>query len=1305
MIDKVIDGMHISIDSIVIDVSSPGFVGKVELLNLDVHSTTPSWKIDRLSKTRIIVENIDMVTIFKQVVWQHLKVEFSSEKATQTDAAFSPLKLLTSQGQLNITVRKRLSDCVMECGRLEVILEEYLLWVLTLSQLKEAILFAQKLSDIICLAKEKSKKAQPLAKDPLAHVNSSVDISSRRTASQHASQHPELLQQLAECSWYLKETSHHLRLGALHLQLCDDCQVSCLSDDVQGSMHVSCNNFSIDFHPKHPTIGERRYWPMRNNHAEDRDSWVKCLLYDQAEKLRAKSQKQVNNWKELYESSFVLGCSKFSLTYYESSEACRDQKPFLASDSAMNLSPSQTTSFQLDYTTYYYQNDIQLPVPHSNLHLSVNPVQLTIEPSVCLWLASFVKAVFDALWKTDLNGQVSATQMKGSSDSPVDTLFYSFLPTITVPVKATSDSQLKQPDAIQVQGSKITATNCSRDARSQAAVDELILSLTTDFQGQKLFSWDHSAEFPSHEDDLRAIPNITGSAKNPSLSRALSVWSFSVDQFWAQFMPRAKGQESVRPEQFLGSVPITGWVVFPTGFATANENVKYEPDIHAIVRIKDTVIARLNHSEYLFLFSFRDITQKLLTDMSKLLYETNCEDTTDTTNTTDEAIKISIAALVDDIHISVVPPQDQIQSDVQSHSTVDSRQSPAMEKQPSPSLAEEKNSDESIPVSPLVMNKDESCKAVGEYEEGVSLQQSCESSASEVVADNSEVAYLKDLSNSSMARPASADNVSAPETSHESQLPAVTSSTSLPAVTSHNIQHRCASEGDIPAVTVTKPENRRCDIGEDYVIIHDSEFGSSSSLSSQGSSMSGSLYGGLTMTEHVKEPQIQMDAVNSMQQFEISGSTHGSQSGESTPTGVGESTSPVELKTDAFLADEQMPSGSVKKQITQGDPVMHESGREGSCGQGMDECVSDSSAQQCLSALHMVVVMEIRLKGTQMHTQLNGQGSVMKVATEDIWLKEDQLPSKILADLEHRQRRKMISVASHPGGSEKEKAQMKLRFHALVANTDEGTDYLVYVKVNGLKGELQLPTAFAMLDFIDDDTIPVPSGLPFIVEVSTSQFGIRMPELDDRLMTRYREHGLPYTPEPLVFQIKKVKIRRGRNGIFVVEEIGDNMMAQPLATECTVMESADESKTPLVCNLEHDEDRAGDSDMTDSNTDTDVPMNQLPKPKPLFEVAEENSDEEIERMARENADLKKNVDGLKNEVVALKQIAEAAQLGKQELIRLISGLQEELSEAKAENQQMENQVLSLKSVLLAQELAADGMDESPKWQRQSPDKK
>ena len=841
-------------------------------------------------------------------------------------------------------------------------------------------------------------------------------------------------------------------------------------------------------------------------------------------------------------------------------------------------------------------------------------------------------------------------------------------------MEASSDSQFKQPHAVQVQGAKVTATNCSRDGRSQAAVDELISNLT-EFQEKKLFCCEQSAEFPSHEDDLRAIPQVacSESKQNPSLLRASSVWSFFVDQCWAQFLPMAKEDgEPVRPEQFLGSVPISGWVVVPTGFEGKNEMLTFEPDIYTIVRITDTVVARLNHSEYLFLFTLRDIIQQLLTDMSKLLYETSCEDTA---NTASESLKLSMAALVDDIHISIVPPQDQIQSEVQSHYTVH--------------------------------------ETVNECDEGISPEQSGESSVSvdKNSATDCETTSLKEFADSSMARPASAGHIGTPEASHNLKLQSVMSSTSLPAVGCH-IQHgRCSSEGDIPAVTVTKPQQSgEGGIGEEYDIIDRSELGSSTSLSSQGSSMSGGSYSGLIMTEFVKGPHIQTDALHSLQQFETSSSndySFESPFGESTPSQITEATAPVELKTECLLVDQQMPQGYVIKHVTQADPVIHDSVRDTSCGQSADDCSSVSSAQQCQSALNTVVVMELRLKETQLHSQVNEEGFVIKVASGDIWVKEDQLTSTFLTDLEHKRRRQSISSACHPGGMEK--AQMELRFHVLVANNGEEADYLAYVKVNGMVTELQLPTALAMFDFIADDAIPISSSLPFIVEVSKSQFGIRIPELDDRLMMKYRERGLTYRPSPLVFQVEKVKIRRGMNGIFIVEEIGDHMMAQPLVTEHTVMKNADESKTPLTCDVECDQDKVVESDVTETKlpccTDTDAPVNQLQKPKTLCESAEGNNDGETEQMARENAILKQSVDTLKSELVALQQIAEAAQLGKQELIKLISTLQEELEDAETQKQQMEDQVISMKSLLLAQELAADGIAESPKWQRRSPDKK
>lgn len=288
--NKVIDGMEVTVNSIAINLLSPGFVGNVEMSQLHIHSTTPHWVPDRLNKTRIAQENINMVTTFKQVVWQNLKVEFSATNATQMDSKVSPLRLITSQGQVHITVRKRLSDCVVECGRLEVILEDYLLWVLTHSQLNEAVLFAQQLSNIIKCAHENTRKDQSVSpvpsplKDQPPSISSKIEVTASPTAH-HQSQHPES----ATYSWYIQETSHHLRLGALHLQLYDDSKVNRTSEDACGSVQLSCNSLFIDFHPKHPTLSRRTHWPTKNRHTEERDAWVHHLLKNQAEKINGLS--------------------------------------------------------------------------------------------------------------------------------------------------------------------------------------------------------------------------------------------------------------------------------------------------------------------------------------------------------------------------------------------------------------------------------------------------------------------------------------------------------------------------------------------------------------------------------------------------------------------------------------------------------------------------------------------------------------------------------------------------------------------------------------------------------------------------------------------------------------------------------------------------------------------------------------------------------------------------------------------------------------------------------------------------------
>lgn len=869
-----------------------------------------------------------------------------------------------------------------------------------------------------------------------------------------------------------------------------------------------------------------------------------------------------------------------------------------------------------------------------------------------------------------------------------------------------------------MQGARITATNCSRDGKSQAAIEELIANLT-EFQVKRLFCTEATAQFPSQEGDLQAIPEVAcrGGKQNVALARASSVWSCSIDQCWAQFLPVAKGDgEPVRPEQFLGSVPVNGWIVVPSTCENKNGQMKLEPDIYAILRIKDIVVTRLNHDEFLFLFALRDLLRQLLIDVSKLLYETDSEGT----DSAISAIRVSAAAIVNDIHVSIVPPQDQIPADSQSPYSVDSRQSPVVEKPSSPT---EKKCEESNTVTPRPTDESGGCEIVKECDVGVSPQQSSDSgiiTAGDSVAFDCETNGSNNVACSSDKQ--SVDSNRTLPANPNSQLRPVTSSSSLPILSSHMQHSMSTSAGNIPAVTVTESQrSEERSISEDYDVIDHPDLGSSTSLSSQGSSMSGGEYHEVRQTQGHSTTGLLGERRSRSDAFLVTYQvvSFDSSSLDSVPppesarryiaeteametSKIGDSFSDQVPQDRAFNPDNVSP-------LLQADVAERSSVDDAVSVQTADGRSSVSSVQQSHSSVSdAVTVVEVRLKETQLHCQVDKQGTVIKVSTPDLWLKEDHLSAQFIADLEHKHRRRAIASACSPAGDEK--AQMDLRFHVLEAASDQqGDDCLAYVKVSGMVSELQLPTALSMLDFINDDAIPVSPVLPLSVEVTKSQFSIRLPDVDTNLAMKYSAHGLNYTPTPMKFQVETVKMRRGTDGIFIVEQIGDQVTNRPLNT-ASELETEKETVTQLTVDVESHHDIVVDEKMNEmpgskDSTGDKIEQKQQLKERTLLELVKETSEDETERMTKENGALKQYVKQLSDELIALRQAAEAVQLGKQELLKLMSSLQDKLSEAEAQKQQLEDQVLSLKSVLCAQELAADGASESPRWQRRSEDNK
>lgn len=150
-----------------------------------VESKSATWQRCDLRTTRVKDPDRGQLLIFKELEWQTVRIEAQSTK----DKNLTPLRLLTNQARCRITIKKRISglynvnndkynigaqvayhlpscfaDCFVMGSRLVIILDD-LLWVLTDSQLKAALLFLDSLGGLIekaTILERKTKAARKL---------------------------------------------------------------------------------------------------------------------------------------------------------------------------------------------------------------------------------------------------------------------------------------------------------------------------------------------------------------------------------------------------------------------------------------------------------------------------------------------------------------------------------------------------------------------------------------------------------------------------------------------------------------------------------------------------------------------------------------------------------------------------------------------------------------------------------------------------------------------------------------------------------------------------------------------------------------------------------------------------------------------------------------------------------------------------------------------------------------------------------------------------------------------------------------
>ncbi|XP_072172366.1 bridge-like lipid transfer protein family member 3B [Diadema setosum] len=275
--ERVVDGMFVHVNSITGKFKSDTFHADIQLAQLVVQSTTPDWKQADLRYSRIKDMNRGQVLTFKAVEWSTFRLTVDAiEKGSGSPT--TPIRLITNQGRIQITIKKRLNDCSLVTSRLQVLLDD-ILWVLTDSQIKAVILHMRSLNPVIQKAAAQSKVHAEAAGEATSQLQPTEDP----TARPHNVKTSKELQLLQFFERYdVQETSYHFFTKRVDLHLCDEMNRP-ESESVKrriegGAMQISFTGLSLDFYPYHIASSSRLRWEFYDDAMSLSDKWIHTIL-------------------------------------------------------------------------------------------------------------------------------------------------------------------------------------------------------------------------------------------------------------------------------------------------------------------------------------------------------------------------------------------------------------------------------------------------------------------------------------------------------------------------------------------------------------------------------------------------------------------------------------------------------------------------------------------------------------------------------------------------------------------------------------------------------------------------------------------------------------------------------------------------------------------------------------------------------------------------------------------------------------------------------------------------------------------
>ncbi|KFV71674.1 UHRF1-binding protein 1, partial [Dryobates pubescens] len=434
--EKVVEGMFIVINSITIKIHSKAFHASFELWQLQGYSVNPNWQQSDLRLTRITDPQRGEVLTFKELTWQTLRIEADATDNGDQDPVTTPLRLITNQGRIQISLKRRTKDCNVVASKLMFLLDD-LLWVLTDSQLKAMMKYAESLSE----AMEKSAQQRKSLAPESAQVTPPAP-STQQSWSQPLGASPSSIGQYFE-QHDMKESSYHLLISRLDLHLCDDSHArgpgTLKHGMLGGAIQLTFRRMAFDYYPFHRAGDACKHWVRYSEAMETRGQWARKLvsdfqskiekLYEEADPALARTppspfrrkpdtllspQKGASErgcappsslprlrhppWSRLRSSCLLVRVDDLDV-HQVSTAGQQSKKPstLLSCSRKLFKLPDQVSAIHIEFTEYYFPDNQDFPVPCPNLYVQLNGLMLTLDTASVLWINLFCLDLYRSL--------------------------------------------------------------------------------------------------------------------------------------------------------------------------------------------------------------------------------------------------------------------------------------------------------------------------------------------------------------------------------------------------------------------------------------------------------------------------------------------------------------------------------------------------------------------------------------------------------------------------------------------------------------------------------------------------------------------------------------------------------------------------------------------------------------------------------------------------------------------------------------------------------------------------------------------